>query len=254
VSANPTERFSSRVADYVRYRPSYPAELVSLLTRECGLNADSVIADIGSGTGFLAKLFLEAGHAVLGVEPNAEMRVAGDLFLEAFPKFRSVDGRAEETGLRDSSVDLAIAGQAFHWFNATEARREFHRVLRLPRHVALIWNERIVPDGGFLKGYEEMLLRYAPDYARVDHRQIDGPRITAFFGHNDWKLATFDNAQYFDFEGVRGRLLSSSYAPPASSESYQPMLDQLERLFAEHNSGGQVPFLYDTKVYYGDLR
>ena len=253
MTLNPTGRFSSRVADYLRYRPSYPAGMLPLLERECRLTADSVIADVASGTGLLAKLFLQAGYHVLGVEPNVEMRTAGDAFLAAFPNFRGVHGRAEQTGLPDASANLIVVGQAFHWFDAPATRREFCRILRPPRWVALIWNERIVPSGGFLKGYEEMLHHYAPDYAKTDHRQVDAQRIAAFFGHCAWTLATFDNAQQFDLKGVRGRLLSSSYAPDGSSPNYRPMLAELERLFAAHNLNGHVSFLYETKVYYGQL-
>lgn len=254
MTLNPTGRFSSRVADYVRYRPSYPAGIVRLFERECGLRPDSMIADVASGTGLLAKLFLEAGYSIIGVEPNAEMRAAGEHFLAGFSKFRSVDGRAEQTGLAEASVDLIVAGQAFHWFDARSTRQEFRRILRAPRWVALIWNERIVPGSGFLKGYEAMLHRYAPDYGKIDHRQVDAQRIAGFFGHCDWTLATFDNAQDFELEGVRGRLLSSSYAPDATSPNHRPMLQELDRLFAAHNVNGKISLLYDTKVYYGELK
>jgi SAM-dependent methyltransferase len=249
---DPAGRFSSRAGDYLRYRPSYPQEVISLLEQECGLNENSVVADIGSGTGFLTKLFLDRGCSVHGVEPNAEMRRAGEAYLASYPNFHSIDGTAEHTGLPDASVDLVTAGQAFHWFDANTARAEFRRILRPPCWVALIWNERRV-SGGFLEGYEDLLNRWAPEYKVVDHRRIDVDLISSFFGHDNWKLATFDNQQIFDFSGVRGRLSSSSYAPPPGSETFQPMMDELERLFREHQEGGKLRFLYDTKVYYGKL-
>jgi SAM-dependent methyltransferase len=251
-SLDPTRRFSSRVDDYVRYRPSYPPEVGLLLARDCGLNKDSTVADMGSGTGLLSKLFLDLGCRVVGVEPNADMRQAGDQLLAHYQIFTSIDARAEQTGLPDRSVDLVAAGQAFHWFDATAARREFDRILRAPKWVALIWNEREVA-GGFLEGYEDLLHRYAPDYAKVDHRQIDAARITGFFGHGNWKLATFRNVQEFDLNGVRGRLDSSSYAPRPGDASYEPMLAELGRLFEAHQERGQVSFLYQTKLYYGTL-
>jgi SAM-dependent methyltransferase len=247
---NPTGRFSSRVDDYSRYRPSYPAEIVALLERECGLKSSSTVADIGSGTGLLSKLFLEFGCGVIGVEPNREMREAGEQFLTGFPKFASMDARAEHTGLADSSVDLVTAGQAFHWFDAGAAREEFRRILRDPKWVALIWNEREV-TGGFLQGYERLLHRYAPDYSRVDHRQIGGHQMDEFFGEGNWKLATFDNVQEFDLDGVRGRLRSSSYAPHPGDAAYTPMMAELDGLFEEHQEDGRVAFLYRTNVYYG---
>jgi len=250
---NPTARFSSRVDDYIRYRPSYPADVVHLLARECGLSAGSTVADIGSGTGFLAKLFLELGCAVTGVEPNREMRGAGDRILSRYGKFRSVDGRAETTGLPDSSVDLVAAGQAFHWFDPPATRAEFRRILRSPRWVALVWNERL-ENGEFLAGYEDLMRRYSADYSKVDHRRIDADRITQFFEHRNWKLGTFPNVQHFDWTGLRGRLDSSSYAPQPDDSSYEPLLDELKQLFETHQKNGRVDFVYDTNLYYGILQ
>jgi SAM-dependent methyltransferase len=224
-----------------------------LLARECGLSVDSIVADVGCGTGLLAKLFVDFGCRVIGVEPNADMRRAGDQFLSAYDKFTSVDARAERTGLADASVDLVTAGQAFHWFDAVAARREFFRILRPPGWVVLIWNEREVPERGFLRGYEDLLNRYATEYSRVDHRRIDSDRIAQFYGHNRWKLATFSNAQEFDLAGVRGRLESSSYSPRSESPAYGPMIAELEQLFAAHQVNGMVPFVYQAKVYYGCL-
>ncbi|HEV8040301.1 MAG TPA: class I SAM-dependent methyltransferase [Bryobacteraceae bacterium] len=249
---NPTGRFSSRVDDYSRYRPSYPPEIIALLECECKLNTDSTVADVGSGTGLLSKLFLDFGCSVIGIEPNREMREAGDRFLARYPRFSGKDARAEQTGLPDSSVDLVTAGQAFHWFDTTAAHGEFKRILRPPKWVALIWNEREV-TGGFLSGYEQLLQRYAPDYQRVDHRQIGPERIIEFFSHREWKLATFGNIQEFDLAGVLGRLRSSSYAPHPGDAAYEPMMAELTALFETHRQNGHVAFLYRTNVYHGTL-
>ena len=249
---DPTGRFSSRVDDYIRYRPSYPREVVETLARECGLSEDSVVADIGSGTGFLSRLFLDFGYSVIGAEPNQEMREAGERILESYPKFASREGRAEATGLQGASVDLVAAGQAFHWFDAAVARAEFRRILREPRWVALVWNERL-ESGDFLVGYERLLQRYSSDYAKVDHRRIDARRITDFFEHREWKLATFPNVQRFDWIGLRGRLESSSYAPRQGDANYEPLMGGMRELFDEYQAGGMVDFTYDTNLYYGKL-
>src|SRR5271154_1515768 len=127
---DPTARFSSRVEKYVRYRPSYPKEVVALLGKQCGLTAESVIADVASGTGIFTRLLLENGNRVFGVEPNAEMRRAGEEYLAAFPRFTSVAGTAEATTLPDHSVDIVTAAQAAHWFDRAKARREFVRILK----------------------------------------------------------------------------------------------------------------------------
>jgi SAM-dependent methyltransferase len=247
---NPTGRFSSRVADYIRYRPSYPEDVVRLLQREYGLSTETRIADIGSGTGLLAEVLLRSGCEVVGVEPNAEMRGAGDRLLATEPRFRSVEGRAEATGLPDASVDFVTAGQAFHWFDVPAARAEFQRILKPGGWAVLVWNERLV-EGRFLEGYEALLKRYAPDYSQVDHRRMDAEVMDEFYGAGQWQLATFPNVQKFDLEGVLGRLDSSSYAPVAGTEGHARMREELAKLFDECQQDGTVAFRYETKTYVG---
>src|SRR5258707_10267218 len=127
--ADAKQRFSNRAADYVRYRPGYPSEALDVLGKECGLHPGHVIADIGSGTGFLSELFLKSGNRVYGVEPNEAMRQAGEEYLAAYDGFSSINGSAEATTLDDASIDFVTAGQAFHWFQKDAARKEFRRIL-----------------------------------------------------------------------------------------------------------------------------
>ncbi|HUB78728.1 MAG TPA: class I SAM-dependent methyltransferase [Bryobacteraceae bacterium] len=249
---DPTKRFSSRVEDYIRYRPSYPPEVISWLAAECGLAPESRIADIGSGTGILTKLFLDFGCDVFAVEPNAEMRAGAERQLASEPRFRGVAARAEATTLPDASVDFVTAGQSFHWFDAAAARAEFRRILTPHGWVVLIWNERLV-TGGFLAEYEEMLQRLSSDYGRVDHRRIDRAEIERFFEHRAWRTASFPNQQDFGWNGIRGRLLSSSYAPLPGSPKYAPMMEDLAAMFEKYRQGGEVKLLYETKMYAGQL-
>jgi SAM-dependent methyltransferase len=253
MESDPTKRFSSRVEDYIRYRPSYPLAVVDWLAAECGLAGSSRIADVGSGTGILSRLFLDFGCDVFGVEPNADMRAAAERQFAGDPRFHSVDGRAESTTLPDASVDFVTAGQSFHWFDAAAARAEFHRILKPGGWVVLIWNERLV-TAGFLAAYEDLLQRLSTDYGRVDHRQIGDEAIGQFFGHDSWRAAGFPNRQDFDWDGIRGRLLSSSYAPLPGSAKYAPMMEELAAIFAKYNVDGEVKVLYETKMYVGQIR
>ena len=249
---DPTKRFSSRVEDYIRYRPSYPAAVTSWLAAECGLTAHSRIADVGSGTGILSRLFLDFGCDVFAVEPNPDMRAGAERQLSAEPRFHSVDGRAEATTLRDTSVDFVTAGQSFHWFDAPTARAEFRRILDPEGWVVLIWNERLVTPG-FLREYEDLLQRLSTDYGRVDHRRIDSAEIARFFEHDSWRTVSFPNHQDFNWDGIRGRLLSSSYAPLPGSPQYAPMMEELEGIFTKFQQDGQVKLIYETKMYVGRL-
>lgn len=250
---DPTHRFSSRVENYIKYRPGYPNRVLQTLTSECGLASKSVIADIGSGTGILGELFLKNGNRVFGVEPNREMREAGERLLKKYPNFTSVNGAAETTTLPDRSVDLITAGQAFHWFDRNRARKEFARILNPGGWVTLIWNERLTDTSPFLRAYEDLLQKYGTDYAAVDHRNVDAEAIAAFFAPQPFTRRKFENRQVLDFDGVRGRLLSSSYTPEPNHPNHQPMLDALQANFDRYQADGKVSFDYLTLLYFGHL-
>ena len=164
---DPTKRFSNRVENYLKYRPRYPSEIIALLEKDCALTRDSVIADVGSGTGFLSELFLRQGNRVLGVEPNAEMRAAGERLLADYPNFVSIDATAEATTLPDSSVDFVTAGQAFHWFDREKTHREFHRILKPDGWVVIVWNTFPTGRSPLVKAYDDVLVRYGTDYREV---------------------------------------------------------------------------------------
>jgi ubiquinone/menaquinone biosynthesis C-methylase UbiE len=249
----PTLRFSSRVGNYARYRPGYPSGVIAALTSECGLASQSVVADIGSGTGILSELFLKNGNRVFGVEPNREMREAGERFLKKYASFTSIDGTAEATTLPDRSVDFITAGQAFHWFDRDRTRRDFARILKPNGWVALIWNKRLADASPFLREYEELLQKYGTDYVAVDHRNVDAEAITAFFAPQSFTLRMFEHHQVFDFDGVKGRLLSSSYTPEPGHPNHQPMLDALRAIFEKCQANNKIDFTYVTMMFFGHL-
>lgn len=248
-----TERFSDRVEDYVKYRPGYPAEALDLLSRECGLTADATVADLGAGTGIFSQLLVQRGARVYAVEPNPDMRAAAERLLGGAPRFASIAASGEATGLPSNSVDLITVAQAFHWFDRDKARAEFSRILTPGGWVALIWNEREVDTTPFLQAYEQLLKDYAPEYGIVDHRNITPDDVTAFFRPGHVKLATFPYRQDFDFDGLQGRLLSSSYAPTEAHPNHAPMIRQLRAIFERYQNGGQVTWHYQTRVFYGQL-
>src|SRR5215218_11175686 len=209
--SDPTQRFTGRVESYARYRPSYPQAVLDLLAAECGLTSASVVADVGSGTGLLSELFLENGNRVFGIEPNEEMRAAGESLLRDYPRFTSVAGRAEATTLDDACVDFVTAGQAFHWFDPPRARREFARILRPGGWVVLAWNDRRTEGTSFLEDYERLLLEYGTDYREVSAKYTEESMLAALYGPSEMRTKSFDNEQVFDLDGLCGRLTSSSF-------------------------------------------
>jgi SAM-dependent methyltransferase len=250
---NPTTRFSDRVEDYKRCRPAYPAPLFDFLARECGLDPQSVIADIGSGTGIFTGPLLSRVGTVYAIEPNEAMRRQAERDHGGMPGFRSVAGTAETTQLKDASVDVVVAAQAFHWFDPAPARREFIRILRRPGWVALIWNDRTTTGTQFAAEFEELLVRFCPDYSLVNHRNVSRERIEAFFAPSEVHFQSFKNHQDLDFGGLQGRLLSASYCPKPPHPNYEPMMAKLRRIYDAGQREGAVRIEYDTITYFGQM-
>lgn len=251
--SNATSRFSDRVENYVRYRPGYPKDVLRALQNTCGLAPHHLIADIASGTGIWTRILLENGNHVFGVEPNAEMRQAGEQQLAGFPKFTSVAGTAESTTLPDNNVDFVTAAQAAHWFHRERAPREFRRILKPGGWLVLLWNERLTTANAFLREYEQLLLTYGTDYEDVRHERTTDA-VNEFFDPAPFQERQFPMRQEFDYEGLEGRLLSSSYAPGPAHPNHEPMLRELRRIFDARNSAGRVAFDYKTRVYFGQLK
>ena len=250
---HPTERFSGLVENYRRYRPGYPPTAIELLATHCGLTADAVVADVGSGTGILSEQLLAHGARVIGIEPNDAMRAAAEARLGAEPRFRSVAATAEATTLPHESVALWVAAQAFHWFDAPRARTEALRVLRAGGFAALLWNERPPEPGVFLEEYEALLRRHAAEYTTIAARRVDEASMREFLG-STMQIARFPNQQTLDYAGLEGRLLSSSYAPAAGHPEHEPMLAGLRALFDRYSQAGEIVFPYETRVYYARLK
>lgn len=250
-STRSTERFSDRVEAYIRYRPDYPDSLIDMLRNSAGLTDNSLIADIGSGTGISSELFLRHGMRVVGVEPNEAMRAAAERLLRENNGFRSVAGTAEATGLEEKSVDMIAAGQAFHWFDRDAACREFARILRPGGKVVLFWNSRRTDGNEFLEKYEELLVRFGTDYTTINHQNIRDEDIEEFFAPEPVEKRRLYNEQVVDFEGLRGRLESSSYVPEFGHPNYEPMIDALRSLFETYAENGTVTIEYDVEIYIG---
>jgi len=247
------ERFSDRVENYIKYRPGYPQEIIAFLRDAVGLMPAATVADVGSGTGLLARLFLEYGNRVFGVEPNAVMREAGHRLLRAYGRFHPVCGTAEATTLRGKTVNLVAAGQAFHWFDPVQARAEFQRILVPDGQVVLIWNDRKIDATPFLADYDALLREEGTDYNEINHRNVDDVRLSTFFGPEPYGATVFPNRQEFDWDGLYGRAMSSSYVPAEGHPDHTRFTDHLREIYQRHAVADKVTFEYDTCLFYGHL-
>lgn len=249
-SLQPTQRFSDRVDNYARYRPTYPQAIIPYLRETIHLNRKHTIADIGSGTGIFTELFLKHGFRVTGVEPNEAMRLAGEAHLGNNHHFTSVDGKAEATGLPAGSMDLITVAQAFHWMEPETTKAEFCRILKEDGHILLVWNLRLT-DTPFLKGLDDLKKDIGKNYEAIHGSHANEAVIRTFFSPAEVTIKTFRHAQIMDFESLKGQLLSSSYMPLEGAPGYTEMVERLEDLFQRYNENGQVNMEYDTRLFLG---
>jgi SAM-dependent methyltransferase len=131
--------FERQADAYERGRPSYPEQATGWLTAELGLAPGKTVIDVGAGTGKLTRSLLASEATVIAIEPVGAMRAVLEREL---PAVRALDGTAEALPLEAESADAIVVGQAFHWFDVPAALAEFHRVLRTPGRLGLIWNAR----------------------------------------------------------------------------------------------------------------
>jgi SAM-dependent methyltransferase len=253
VFSDAKQRFSNRAADYARYRPGYPLALYDLLAKACGLCPEHVVADIGLGTGLLSKPFLDHGNRVYGVEPNPEMRASAEEFLGGYSNFQSVDASAEYTRLADCSFDFITVGQAFHWFDVAAAQREFRRILKPGGWVVIVSQDRRIDETPFAQNYERLLQRFGIDYKKIKDAYPEAEKMRQLFEHGVFQLHSLPNHQDFDWEGLQGRLRSSSYAPTENHPNYVPMMTDLRKIFDAYQTNGTVRMAYVAHVYLGQL-
>jgi SAM-dependent methyltransferase len=247
---DPTRRFSDRVEAYARHRPGYPPGVVEVLAREAGLRPGAALADVGSGTGILTEALLDAGYAVFAVEPNEAMRAAAEGRLGGRAGFVSVAGRAEATGLAARSVDAVVAAQAFHWFEPVAARAELARILRPGGAILLVWNVRRSDASALMRGYHDMIRRFAIDPVGLT-RHDERATIAAFFGAGGFRELVFPHTDVLDRAALAGRASSASYLPGDGHARRAAMLAELDALFDTCAEEGFVRFEFDTHVYLG---
>ena len=241
------------MANYIRYRPDYPPALYEFLRDSIGMSKGAVVADVGCGTGIFVRPLLDEGLTVYGVEPNEDMRRAVEELLGGYDGFHSVAAPAEATTLAARSVDFITCAQAFHWFDRERAKAEFRRILKPRGQVVLIWNERKTDATPFLRDYERLLRDCSPDYANVRHENVTAEVLRDFYGTGGFRTEVFPNYQHFDYAGLAGRLLSSSYAPMAGHPRHEEMMARLRDAFDRHQKVGRVTFEYDTRLHVGRL-
>lgn len=247
-------RFTGLSEIYSKYRPSYPSEMMDYLySSEIGMTSSSIVADIGAGTGKLSKLLLLRGSFVYCVEPNDDMRTAGEIELKDFDNFKYLKCSAENTSLLSGSVDFVTAAQSFHWFDREAFKIECRRILGKNGLVVLIWNSRQAKNPAVLEN-DEICRKHCPEYSLKKETMRGGvPEDFIGFFRGEFDYRVFANNISYNLDAFIGRSLSSSYSPKKDMPSYDHFIADLTEFFGRHEKNGIFDFPQVTQIYIGSV-
>jgi SAM-dependent methyltransferase len=247
------------VQAYLAYRPRFPHGIVPFLREHGALPEAAVVADVGAGTGMLAEIFLEAGHRVIAVEPNAEMLEACRELAAQQPALELVQGSAEATTLPDASVDLIVVGRAMHWFDWPLAHREFARILRStegrPDGWVLVASNGHSDSGGPIPNRLSQILRkWRTDSAEADTTRDFNQRLQEFLDTSSWHRTTLQHSMTVDFPTLLGYAESLSAIPRPGERGYDGMVAELRAVFDEYQRDGMLKTPLTCNLHLGRLR
>jgi len=247
------DKFTNKAENYTKYRPSYPQGFINHLVNEVGMNCESIVADIGAGTGILTKLLACKVKKIIAVEPNKDMLKVCRKHLKGIKNFTGIDASAENTSLPDSSVDFITAAQAFHWFDREKSKSEFKRILKKNGKVIIVWNFKYA-DYDFLKENRSILRRFCPEFKGFTGGvENDSSSFSDFFKKDCCEYKVFDNYKTINLEEFIGGTLSASYSPSPEVSHYNNFISELTEVFNKYSTNGILKMPLKTWCYTGEL-
>lgn len=125
--------------EYDMLRPGYPEEIFQLLMEESHLNTDSLLLEIGAGTGKATVGFINKVAGIDCIEIESAM---ADILKDKTKGFNvnvSVEGFESWTKEREEQYDLIYSAQAFHWIDQDIKYKKCYELLSDQGKLGLFW-------------------------------------------------------------------------------------------------------------------
>lgn len=250
---NTNDRFNGKGNNYSKYRPSYPKEYIHYLIKESNLNKDSLVFDVGAGTGILTEILAKRGLRVMAVEPNLDMAIFIKDLTKKYSNLKFINSIAEDINYNKKDVDLITVAQAFHWFDVTKFKKQCKKILKDSGKVALLWNIRD-ENHEIIKESFDICKRLCKNFQGFSGGIGDNiDNIKSFFKDEKYSYAEFENNLEYSLEMFIGRNISASYAPNEGDENYEIFIRELTNLFNKYKKGEKVIIKNKVKSYIGSV-
>jgi ubiquinone/menaquinone biosynthesis C-methylase UbiE len=248
--------FSKKAESYARYRWDYPAEAIETIVEVTGISRESVLADIGAGTGILTKVFLKRAGRVYAIEPNPEMRALAVSQWGGFPSFQAVDALADATTLPDQSIDVITVGQAIHWFPPESFQKECMRILK-PGGWLAIFRYSSMNEGLSLedKGLLSEIFTEKNGYSATRPGDLPEQKPMSFYFRGEhFTKQDFYRTHQESWEEFLGALHSVSNAPDPNHPAFENFVFAAKRFFDQASRGGQLETKQHTELFLGQIQ
>jgi SAM-dependent methyltransferase len=230
---------------YERYRLPYASQAVADLLDYIG--PVQVIADIGTGTGQLARLFADRCTRLYAVEPEPAMRQVASTALAEWTTVEVRAGCGEHTTLDDRSVDLIVIGNAFHRFKP-EACTELRRILKPSGWIAIFWYSLTNKPLADMRAEKLATLKHA--VSRMAELWLETP-ARELFGEADIHTWTYRQSRTDDWTTFFGSSCTWLEAPEPGDPEFGPFEAINREVFEAFAENGAVQVDYETYLAFG---
>ncbi len=233
--------FNAKAKIYDIARPRYAQEMLDFLKKNEKLT-NKKIADVGAGTGIFSKQLYEIGNEIFAIEPNDDMRNVMYEKMKNEDNFHIINGNAEATELKENSVDVVCAAQAFHWFDYKAFAKECLRIMKKGGKVYLTWNNSDADNESEVKKKcNDIMDKYcAKNIKQSTHNSNDKVLEAIDDFYEEYEVFKFDNPIARNKENFLQMVLSASYALRPDDEGYENLVAELSDYFDKYNQDGYI--------------